>query len=73
MSTTPEEANDRGENHGWSAANYAEAYGSEETSQQEAERRAAEEFPGADQQGLREEYVSGFLAGWEEYNDPEGR
>lgn len=55
----------RGQNHGYDAANYALSYGTEETTEAEAQRRAAEYFP--DDKRDRTEYQNGFLTGWEDF------
>ncbi len=54
----------RGVNHGWDAANFAEAYGTAETPEQEASRRAqeyADVTPSFDVSAYR----TGFAEGWE--------
>lgn len=60
MSTTSE-AYDRGVSHGWDAANYADAYGQDETRAAEATRRARDYYP--HDIAARVAYVDGFAAG----------
>lgn len=66
------EAYQRGHSHGWDAANYANAYGGSETTTAEGQRRAAETYSGQDQQQEREDYLEGFLEGWEAYETDDG-
>ena len=75
MSTVPNddeminEAGARGLDHGWDAANYADAYGSKETRDKEAHRRAGEEYRFTAQHRERWAYESGFLDGWDNFTD----
>lgn len=57
------EAFERGIQHGWDAANFAEAYGSDETRQQEGRRRAEFEVGAEDKAAYRR----GFNVGWDRF------
>lgn len=61
------EASARGLNDGWSAANYAEAYGTDagETLEQQSERRGREGYGLAVEEA--EAYIEGFREGVERY------
>ncbi len=67
MAVIDRDAGDRGKTDGWSAANYAQAYGSSETREAECKRRAADLYPIKEQSAQRVGYRTGFLLGWDQY------
>ncbi len=62
------DTHERGIAQGWDAANYADAYGSSETPEQEAARRG-QEYADVDPTFDVSAYTTGFAEGWERYTN----
>jgi len=62
------ETHARGVDHGWDAANYADAYGVTQTQEEEAAARAAQ-YAEVDPSFDTSAYTTGFAEGWERFTE----